>query len=441
MKNATSTVLLLLVLAGALAAQSYPGDFIIAGQWYSSGDTIARIDRQTLTISTMVGKIGTTTTNSYYVEAMMAENNADIYLFHNASKSVYLVDAAGQVIRTVFNGTGVISTPYDMFLDQNGDIILVDYSTGMYKVDRVTGAHTMVLSSGALGSSARSAIVDIDSGNWLIAATDNYVHKFDILSGTTTTITVKAPSSFRYQVEQDHATGLLYTGTCCSTATSGNGMFVLDPVGQTSSVLVGATNPPLRAWYAHRFDRRVQTPGNNVIHSSVNGFAIANNFSALVALTQQGVITSLVTYGQPATGVLTAYGMEIEGSRNLSSLLTTGPNNRDILVSFPNHGGKAYVAALGISGVRPGLPLGDGRMINLVPDTVTVASLNNWLPGIWNPGPGTLDAFGRAIARLDANILGSAVRGLPVWVAAAVIDPTAPKGFAAIAETHVIQFE
>jgi hypothetical protein len=432
------STLLLAVLTAGLAAQPYTGDFIIAGQWYSTTDTVARIDRSTLKISTLLGSIAA---SSYNVEIMMAENNADFYVFSNGAKSVYLVDSIGNVLKTVFNGSAVLGTPYDMMLDQNGDILLGDYSNGIFRVDRITGVHTLILNTSQIGGSLRGVTQDIDTGDLLIAETTNRIRRYDIVTGTVTSITPTAPGSFRYQVEQDHASGRIYTGTCCSTATGGSGMFVYDPVGQAWKTLVGATNPPLRAWYAHRFDRRVQSPGNNIIYSSVNGFAIANNFSALAKLTEQGVITSLVTYGQPATGVLTAYGMEIEGSRNLVSLLTAAPNDRTIQVSFPGQSGKAYVGALGLTGVRPGIPLGDGRVINLVPDVLTMASLNNWLPGLWNPGAGQLDAFGKAVMQLNVNLLGKAVQGLPVWVVAAVIDPQAPAGFAVISETMVIRMQ
>ncbi len=442
MKNIAIVAALLLVLGtGAAVGQPFTGDFYAAGMWYSAADTVARIDRTTLKISTFVASFTTVTSRNYHVEFMHAEDNNDFYLFSYSLKSVYKIDPTGFVLKTVFDGTGVFGTPYDMLLDQNGDIILVDYSNGFYKLNPVSGVLTTMLTRTQFGQSPRAATVDIDSGDLLIAAGDSYIHRYDWISGTTTIVSGKAPSSFRYQIEQDHATGLIYTGTCCSTATGGNGMFVMDLQLKTSSVLVGATNPPLRAWYAHRFDRRVNTPGNNMIYASVNGFAIANNFSALVSLTQQGVITSLKTYGQPATGVLTAYGMEIGGSRNLCSLRTAAPNNRDILVSFPNLSRNAYVAALSLTGVRPGVPLGDGRQINLTPDDLTVLSLNNQLPGFWNPGPGTLDPFGRATLSLNLNLLGSAVKGVPVWVVVGVLDPLAPKGFAAISETHVMRLE
>ncbi|MBN2489830.1 MAG: hypothetical protein JXQ29_03155 [Planctomycetes bacterium] len=433
--------LLLVVLAAGLAAQPYAGDFIIAGSWYSTMDTVARIDRSTLKFSTLLGRLNTTSTSAYNVEVMMAENNSDFYVFSSSLKSVFLVDAAGTLLKTVFDGTAVLGTPYDMALDQNGDILIGDYARGIFRVDRTTGISTLILTTLQLGTTLRAITNDIDSGNLLIADGTNRIKRYDIVTGAVTSISPAAPGAFRYQVEQDHATGRIYTGTCCSTATSGSGMFVFDPSTQLWQTLVGATNPPLRAWYAHRFDRRVQSAGNNLIYSWVCGFAIANNFSALASLTEQGVITTLVTGGTPATGVLTAYGMEIEGSRNAVSLRTAAPNNRNIDLSFPNEGGKAYVAALGLSGVRPSIPLGDGRVVNLTPDQITWASLSNWLPGIFGPPTGVLDAFGRATLKLNANVLGAAIRGQPVWVAVVVLDPKASAGIAVVAETLVIKME
>jgi hypothetical protein len=325
-----------------------------------------------------------------------------------------------------------------MMLDQNGDLIVAD-SAGLFKINTVTSAVTTLIPSSTL--SPDGVTVDIDRGDFLICGSNRQINRYDIITGTVTTLTPSAATSFRFQVEQDHSTGLIYTGTCCSTATSGTAMMVHDPYLKSTTVLVGATATALRAWYAHRFDRRVNQKGQNTILASVTGFAITTATSALVRMTEQGVITTIVPYGASATGVLTSYGMEIEGSRNLASVLITSPNYRQIVVSFPNHGGFTYVAALGVSGIRPGVPLGDGRQINLLPDEVTKASLQNLLNPIWRPGPGKLDAQGRAVMHLDANPLGKSVQGLPVWIAVAVLDPKASQGIAALAETLVIRLE
>lgn len=429
----------LILCVGSVAAQSFPGDFYIAGMWYSTADTVARIDGTTFKISTFVKSFSTVTSRNYHQEIMMAEDNSDFYLLASSLRSLYRVDANGNVFQTVVNGT--FSSPYDMLLDQNGNIVVADSGNGLLQVNPALKTVTTILTQATLGTYARGITVEIESGNLLIAGGDSFIHRYDWITGQTTIVSARSPGSFRFNLEQDHATGLLYTGTCCSTNTGGSAMFAFDLAGQTSTVLVGATTPALRAWYAHRFDRRVQKPGANMMYASVNGFAITNNPSCLVKMTTQGVITTLVSYGPPANGVLTAYGMEIGGSRNLSPVRTAAPNNRDVFVSFPAHGGKAYVIAASLTGMRPAVPLGDGRQINLIPDSLTVVTVNNLLPGLWSPGPGKLDAAGLAQAKLNLNLLGSALRGIPVWLAAIVLDPAAPVGIAAVSETLVLRLE
>lgn len=433
MKKLACLTLLLTLVATTIPAQNFPGDILAAGEWYTLGQTVARVNPTTGKLTTLYA--GTTT--GHLQEIVMAEDNSSFYVLSNANDTIYKLDNLGNLIATIHSGPP-LSVPDDMMLDQNGDLIVAD-SAGLFKINAVTSQITTLVPSSTLV--ADGVTVDIDRGDLLVCGTGAMIHRYDIIAGTTAPLTSAAATSFRFQVEQDHASGLIYTGTCCSTASGGTGMMVHDPYTKASSVLVGSTATALRAWYAHRFDRRVNQRGQNTLLASVCGFGIAGTTSALVRLTEQGVITTMVSYGVSGSGILTSYGMEIEGSRNLSPILIQSPNDRQILVSFPAWPGRNYVAALGVSGIRPGVPLGDGRQIHLLPDPVTQASLQNLIPGIWRPGPGVLDSKGQAVMQLNANRLGKGVRGLPVWIAVAVVDPKASKGFAALAETLVIRLE
>lgn len=432
MRIAICLALILLVSATALPAQNFAGDVLAAGWWYSARQTVAKVNITTGKLTTFLAG----TSGSYLKDVVMAEDNSSVYVISNTSPRIVKVDNLGSIISSVYSGS-TIGTPNDMMLDQNGDLI-VGGSNGLFKVSPVTGQVTTLAGSTV---SPLGITVDIDRGDLLICGSNRMINRYDIITGKSATLTPAAATTFRFNVEQNHATGLIYTGTCCSTAIGGTAMMVHDPYLKTSSILVGSTATALRAWYAHRFDRQVNQKGMSTMLASVCGFGISGATSALVRMTEQGVVTTVVSYGVAGTGILTTYGMEIDGSRNLSPVLIKSPNYRQILISFPNYAGYAYAAALGVSGVRPGVPLGDGRQINLLPDSVTVASIQNLIPAIWKPGPGKLDTRGRAVAQLDANLLGPAVRGLPVWVAVVVLDPKASKGIAAIAETLVIRLE
>jgi hypothetical protein len=121
--------------------------------------------------------------------------------------------------------------------------------------------------------------------------------------------------------------------------------------------------------------------------------------------------------------------------RNIQTV-RTARGKYDVRLSFPNHPNKAYVAAMGYSGVRPGILLPDGRRIAINPDTLTVVTVANQLPQLFNPGPGILDGNGEAKGALNVSFLPQL--GLAVHVIAVVLDPAAPGGFAVIANPFVM---
>jgi hypothetical protein len=105
--------------------------------------------------------------------------------------------------------------------------------------------------------------------------------------------------------------------------------------------------------------------------------------------------------------------------------------------SAPDHPGKVYVAAVGLSGVRPGIPLQDGRRINLKLDPLVALTLKGAVPGVWNPGPGRLDANGEAEGLISFRPVYPFAG--PVWIVWAVLDPTAPCGIAYLPDTYVLR--
>lgn len=126
--------------------------------------------------------------------------------------------------------------------------------------------------------------------------------------------------------------------------------------------------------------------------------------------------------------------------RNIQSV-STGMNRWSIRLSCPQCPNKRYVIALGLSGVRPGVALPDGRRINLNIDPMTLLSMSGLLPGVWDPGPLTLDAKGEARAGLDLSRLAMPQKGLgiPIWIAVVVLDPLAPTGVAYLPDTYVMR--
>lgn len=114
------------------------------------------------------------------------------------------------------------------------------------------------------------------------------------------------------------------------------------------------------------------------------------------------------------------------------------PNIWDLHFSAPDYPNKAYVAGVGVSGVRPAVRLLDRRRIWLKPDQITAMSISGQLRPLFDPGPLILDSNGEAKGRLDVSTLPR-LGGQPIWIALLVIDPKAPGGIAFIPDTYVIR--
>jgi len=103
----------------------------------------------------------------------------------------------------------------------------------------------------------------------------------------------------------------------------------------------------------------------------------------------------------------------------------------------PERAGRAYAIAAGLSGAAPGFPLADGRRVLLNYDPLVDLTIKGPIPGIWNPGPLTLDASGEAVATIDLSSIPRL--GLPLWIAWVVIDSTAPLGIAYVPDVYVMR--
>jgi len=151
-----------------------------------------------------------------------------------------------------------------------------------------------------------------------------------------------------------------------------------------------------------------------------------------------------------ATGAVTSTRQNFRGMANYDldfyrgnhiQTLKAAPHRWTVLLSCPRSPGYPYVLAAGLSGVRPGTPLGSGRQVNLNLDPLVVATLENRLPGIWNPGPGILDAQGEARGAVDVAALHPPPGGfgIPTWIAMVVLDPKAPGGVKYVPDTVVMR--
>jgi hypothetical protein len=65
-------------------------------------------------------------------------------------------------------------------------------------------------------------------------------------------------------------------------------------------------------------------------------------------------------------------------------------------------------------------------------------TLTDRIRPIYHPGPGVLDANGRATLFLDLYRLGSRLQ-IPIWVAWVVLDSGAPGGIAHVPDPYVMR--
>ncbi|MBN2490191.1 MAG: hypothetical protein JXQ29_05025 [Planctomycetes bacterium] len=432
-------VLAVLALLGSTAAtQSYTGDFLLGGAVYGTSDGVFRVDRK-LAVTTITTGITPASTGHYVWEVIMAEDNQNYYALsanYNTVNRIVKLDPNGTILATVVVGTtALLKSAVNLHLNQNGKLVVYDCGGSttlsyLYEVDPATGAVATLATFPKGDSYYGSATIDFDSGDDLVFVYDS-VFRVDRATGAVSTPVVIGTRVARMSFEQDPLTGKGYAGTCCT-----NTLWELDIPGGKSTLLVGPLG--LYGIYGLRFDRRVDATLNK-FYIAYGGFGSATYRNGIALMDTQGVLTSIVSW-QAGTGQPMPYSLEIEGSREVQAVLFSAPNDRRILLSFPNHGGKPYVAAVNISGVRPGLRLGDGRIINMVPDSIFFASVSGALDPLLPGRVGILSPFGKATAGLALNVLGN-VRGLPMWYQVVVLDPLAPKGIAAIAEPYPIKLE
>lgn len=124
-------------------------------------------------------------------------------------------------------------------------------------------------------------------------------------------------------------------------------------------------------------------------------------------------------------------------NRNIQTVKKAA-NRWQVSLSCPDYPRHAYVAAVGASGIRPGVRLPDGRRIWLNVDNLVALSVTGRLRPFWHGGPGVLDANGEATGHLDTSAIAP-LGGITVWIALLVLDHRAPGGVAFIPDTYVMK--
>jgi len=231
-----------------------------------------------------------------------------------------------------------------------------------------------------------------------------------------------------YRVKRD--------GTVTTVATLPSPIYAMDYHGPTGGILVGTFQDlfhldPLNTVTTF-------TPGTGYVKAiAVFGdgtVAIGENRVApILHLDGQGKILGTIYNGPSVNNSC----MVVEDEHNLWGLNTPSPGgNLNVSVRFANHPGKPYVAAVSLSS-RPGIPV-DSRTIPVNPDALFAAGFQ--LPQIFVNFVGLLDAGGRATPYIVIP-KQAALRGIRLFLAAVVIDPSAPSSIAQISQRYGVTIQ
>jgi len=166
------------------------------------------------------------------------------------------------------------------------------------------------------------------------------------------------------------------------------------------------------------------------VMDDTGNFVVGGGFAApgpneVGELTPQGTIVRLFLVPKSISGV------EIDESRGVTvSGPATPGSTMDVLFSFRNAPRAPYFAALS-TGLRPGLPLGDGRTVNLDFTSPLFGLSIGGIPGVTDGFVGVTDNDGKARGRV--RVPPQCPGGLRVHVGA-IAAPQGPPGILVVAD-------
>ena len=378
-------VSLVLSLMATWATAQYHDD-----KYITCGTVLQLVDATAGTATTIFDNGGTT-----YDMAMDVDNQS---LWFGQPNGLYKVDLNTLAVTTIIVDSMTLSSPRDMVMNQDGDLIYTS-ATAIYKYS--FGTITTIANAPSGASNWYGGLeVDIDTGHYVLQAKTSPYVMLDI-DDVGTINTLGTGGNPRYSITQDITTGDWYQGSFSS-------LYLLQP---TTSTFVSVTLTGSAYYYALACDR-ASAASRRIV-------SIHNNGSSTSRLNYTDLATYTATLTTLNFGI---YNYETEFYRgNDFCSVRTGQASWALKLNLPGEVGKGYVMALSMSGVRPGVTLPDGRRINLTLDTLSLLTVNNLIPSIFNPGTGILNARGEAAGTLNVGALGS-LKGMRVWAEALVLD-------------------
>jgi len=460
MRKALFAVVGLALVVGAVSAQMNHDQVYIAGGMYNSSSTIYHKGVNMIDNTGVSPVVNQLVQPGYYARTIMDVDNRNLFIAVNGTTStsslyagfkggLFRFDPMTNTVTTFFDGTPSTTayrSYYHSVIDFNGDyyVGVYDYDStrvsslngySILKIDQ-NGVATTALSTHTLGYRAYAyynMTNDIDTGQVLMSVyayestptTIRYpVFAYNPDDGTLSSWSTGGNYGWYgyYQASQNHRTGNI-------EGPYSTYVYELKPGTTGRTTLATLTGLPRSLYGCGRHDLQTAANPRFVMCS----YTTSPNGGYLYYLdTKTWAVTSV------NLNILRfyAYGFDFYGGRHTQTM-RTAKRTWQVRYSAPRFPGKRFVAMMGISGVRPGILLPDGRTINLNFDPVGFMTVTGMIPTIWKGGAGVLDKNGEAIGGLD--LTGIPQLGIPAWIAWIIYDPAAPGGIAYVPDTYVMR--
>jgi len=405
-----STFALLFLVTAHGAAQDHATGWAFTGQHYRD-PALGRITPQGAVVTIIPGSPLGVPSPGF---TMDLDNRT--YVLIDPNGGLLMVDPLGIVVRTVSLPVAHGSA-CDVMLDLSGDYLVASRSSpqsSILRVDRNTFAVQTLWSTTLFGMASFAR--HVDSGDFMVLGS---------VAGTVGFYRLASDGS---AVKTLTSVGLCYASRI--TAVPGTGTFVtlLVPgfpptmsVGLSEISMAGSLKGILglsgTVGWALGADRGTSARPRL-------GLSLSQSFR-LYDWNTKAVTTLSPTFSHFSC-------VRPDRFRNVATE-RVGPGRWVVHLDFPGEVGRLYAFAVSVSGVRPGVPLADGRRLLFNPDAVTVLGLRGQLGPILQGYAGQLDMAGRARGVID---VGAAPpwRGVPIWVQAVTLDRNASLGIHTIAD-------
>jgi hypothetical protein len=370
-------------------------------------------------LTSSTGSVKTLYDNPSALQGLTMDTDNRLVVFGDGGNALGIhgllkLDPVTRSVTTIISHPSLLYAPFDVVVDPGGDYVFTNryarqvtptftqFSIGLFKYSPAAKTLSTIATTVSLGRPALwygGLGVDIDTGDFIVQDRD-LTAKAPLLrikpNGAIQTVATGLDP--RYSITQDIRTGDWYSAA--------GGQILRVKKGASTAQSLFPTSSGFGVHTAIAFDRASAAKPRVVSRYRDQIFYVDPTSAS---------ITSMALSQRAAT----PWDMAFFRGRNLASV-STGPRRQDLKISFPTEAGKGYVIGLSLAGVRPGITLGDQRVINLSPDGFTLLTLANLLPGIWNPGSLVLDRNGEATARLD--LTGIPPLNAPAWALALVVD-------------------